>query len=143
MKSQVHILLCLAATMFSLASCNTIGGYNARAHEQLTGLKARHAKIIEDNTEGAGKVFSVTKLAQDTDSADLAFREAEEFAQTLGDATRIDNLGLLHDIFKLAAARIAKKGALLNSDQATMLNETANRAYALAIKGETVRNGGS
>lgn len=142
MKSHIHTLICLLAVILPLSSCNTIGGYNARAHEQLTGLKARHSKIIEDNTEGAGKAFSATKLAQDTDTADLAFREAEEFAQSLGDKTRVENLGLLHDIFKEASARIARKGALLNTDQAAMLKDAANQAYALAIHGEAVRAGG-
>jgi hypothetical protein len=138
---SVRALLTLLL-FFSVAACALIGGFNARSHEQVTALKAAHLKFIDTFTEGEDRGFSTAKLSDEADKVDLKFREALEFAKSLGDRHRIANIQLLREIFEEDRKNIRRNGRLLNPEQAKILAEPSADAYDRAIRGECARPDG-
>ena len=96
--------LLLLVLSLCLSGCALVGGYSARAHEQLTGLKAAHLKLIDDQTEGPReRAWQADRLDQAASALDLRFREAIEFANSLDDPLRRANLGLLRQVLAVNA----------------------------------------
>jgi len=126
-----------------LSACTLLGGYNARAHEHLTALKAANLKFIDTFTTGEGKTYSSAKLEEESDKIDLKFREALEFSASLDDKLRTGNIDSLREVFQEDAANIKKKSVLLTKERAKTLSDTTGRAYDRAIVGECARPDGA
>jgi hypothetical protein len=139
--SSSRALLTLIVSL-SLAACALIGGFNARSHEQVTALKAAHMKFIDTFTEGQGKSFNTTRLAEEADKIDLKFREAVEFSKSLDDKLRTSNIELLKEIFEEDLQNIRRNGRLLNAAQAKILSDPSADAYDRVVRGECARPGG-
>ena len=125
-----------------LSACALVGGYSARAHEQLTGLKAAHLKLIDDQTEGPReRAWQADRLDQAASALDLRFREAIEFANSLDDPLRRANLGLLRQVLAADLTYLRERPRWLREPEAQLLREGTSLAYERAIRGECAREG--
>lgn len=127
----------LAALLFG-TGCNFIGGYDARAREHLTSLKAYHVKMIDDVKSDNSTPYDKAKFVQTVDAGELRFREAEEYSRSLKDDLRTSNIELLHGIYGDDVGNIRSK-TTINSTQADTMRGPTTRAYDRAIAGEDLR----
>lgn len=132
--------LCWLGLAICLSACAWVGSFSARSHEQLTALKATHLKSIDAQTQSErARPWSADRLAQEADALDLRFREALEYAQSLDDPMRIQQLRRLREVWAQDLQLMQGKQRLLQAQEAQILSDAITLAYDLAIRAECAR----
>lgn len=136
---RIRFLLWLGLAL-GLSACAWVGSFSARSHEQLTALKATHLKSIDVQTQTErARPWNPDRLAQDADALDLRFREALEYAQSLDDPVRTQQLHRLREVWAQDLQLMQGKQRLLRPEEARVLGEATASAYDLAIRAECAR----
>lgn len=129
----------ILALLFCLAGC--VSTFNQGHYENLTQLKAYHAKLIDDFAMKEENSFSESKLNDYREKGDLKFREAMEYAKPIGDELRVKGLRILWELFNRHISELQADKELLSSEMAEQRKELIEDNYNEAIKGELSRHG--
>ena len=122
-----------------MTSC--VATYNQGHYENLTKLKAYHSKFLDDFTVSPQNKFSTARLNEYREEGDLKFREAEEYAEPIGDENRLKGLAIVRDLYSTHVGDVSSDGALMSPTFAEQRKEVTEANYSAAIKGELSRMG--
>lgn len=135
--------LAIVLTTLILSGCALfVSHYDAAAYQYFTSLKAYHIKFIDDYTVGEGKIWNEANVKSACDTGELRFREATEYAIGKKDASRVNAIGYLHNVFKLNCdLSLSKLKKLFGDAYATEQKNEVTKNYDWAISGELSRVG--